>query len=119
MSKNPKPKRFTIWRYMLEFYPNATLFGEDLSWEDREGIGSAIYHGPASDLPRDIAEKVAEIHPRYESYYRDAMMPLYKYQGKQVGSGTEDPVLSIASMCPYPHLVIRRIFEDKDMYPAG
>jgi hypothetical protein len=115
--KTPKPKRFTIWRYMVEFHLQQDLFHENVGWEEREGVDPlVVYSGPASGLTDELAERVAELHPGCLEYSRDAMATLYKLHGSK--RGIESPSMSVLSLCPWPYLVIRRLFDDPSMYPG-
>lgn len=57
-----------------------------------------IYEGKLADLPREIAAKVAKLHPGCIRYNEYAMGVLYEGRGGFRG-GTECPVLAIQSFC--------------------
>lgn len=82
----------TIWHYGIAFF--------ETKWE-LEAANNSIntelfYSGEISEMPREKAKQVAEIHKNCYKYHEDAMMILFK--GKGIYSkGTEDPVLAIES----------------------
>ncbi|MFW5848057.1 MAG: hypothetical protein ACOCVF_04005 [bacterium] len=82
----------TIWKYGLIFaaHKNILLYSN-------VPRGKILYLGKIDDMDREIAENVAEIHHKYENYFDETLMILYKTYGKYRG-GTECPVKSIASL---------------------
>lgn len=77
---------------------NPSTFESKKSWErnDWETPDGVLYEGHLLSMPDEVAAKVAEIHPNFESYMEKSMAILYKH--RVFRSGTEDPVSSIASL---------------------
>ncbi len=78
-------RRYTIGKVLLEFS------------NERMPIDDAEYSGQAQTIPNDLAEGIAEYHPRCLEYYEAAMMPLYKGYRGAYKRGTECPVKALAS----------------------
>ena len=76
-----------------------------------------VYFGKADEMPRDMAEKIAELHIDTYEYFESNMVPLYKGYGKLRG-GTEDPVWAIQSRCSLEFVYIKEIFDDRECYPS-
>lgn len=111
-------KTFTIWRYGITFYANKESVDREFTHDMKIGAFPIVmYCGHVDHIPDDVAEAVAEISPRFSSYFDAAMMALYTF-GRSRTKGTEDPATSIRSMCGMPYVSIYRIYDDASMYPA-
>jgi hypothetical protein len=84
-------KTKTIWKYGIVFGDSKDAFDRfDFSYS------SILYEGLVKRIPIKLAEKVAEIHPKFNEYYQMAMMPLYKTYSHKKGS--ENPVVAIETL---------------------
>jgi hypothetical protein len=82
----------TIWHYAMVFgYNQAEL--EQVEHDEE----SEVYCGHILRMPDQIATGVAELHPNYQQYYLDALMPLWRGYRDGFQRGTEDPQQAIAS----------------------
>lgn len=85
----------TIHNNGILFYPSK----EDAVKNTYGIFNRKIYFGSIKDMPREIAEYVAEVHENYEAYFNKAMAVLYKTYGKNK-KGSENPVKAIMSLVP-------------------
>lgn len=102
----------TIWHYAIAFFEEY----DDMFYYSINNIdGEPYYEGLISDLTYDIAKHIAPIHENCLKYYEDAMMPLFKGEGK-LRRGTENPVMALESFKnkkqkegDYPYVIIWKI----------
>lgn len=88
-----KHKIHTIHHFGLAFFEHEDHALDRFTEFEYPQESSIVFEGFIEDIPREVAQKVAEVHPNYQNYYEMAMMPLYKTYSFR--SGTENPVLAI------------------------
>lgn len=69
-----------------------------------------LYRGRRDRLPHKVAEQVGTVHARYQKYYQECLMVLWKILGTRHQGGSENPVLAINMDIPaqYKFIVVWR-----------
>lgn len=81
----------TIWHYGICFFDS-----EEAMMVATSQCEDVIFYGMILELDYKTASRVAQLHRNTLNYYELAMMPLFEGKGR-LSSGTEDPVMAIAS----------------------
>jgi hypothetical protein len=83
----------TIWKYGIVFSNDK----KELDYFIHRTEAKSYYSGVIDNIPRGVAETVAEIHPNFDKYYEQAMAVLYKTYNTVKG-GSENPIFAINTL---------------------
>jgi hypothetical protein len=85
-------KLYTIWHYGIIFFRHK----DELKAFMKE-CDNHVYVGKFDKLPKRKARMIAEIHPKFNEYFKQTMAALFKTYGAN-RNGTENPLLALASL---------------------